>query len=246
MMNRIILHHSGGPGQPTAADRAHYHRIVDAGGTVHDGDHPISANAPGRPLRAGRYAAHTRGLNTGAIGLSMACMAGASWGDPKGSTTAFPTDAQVKAMVREAARLARVYAIPVTGELVLTHAEVQRILGVPQRQKWDFDYDPLGISTSRDPIAIGDQLRAMIRSQMDDAAAGGRPISTPPRSARPVLRRGARGPAVAELQRALRIAEDEAFGPGTETALIAFQRRRQLRPDGVAGAMTWAALFPPA
>ena len=27
------------------------------------------------------------------------------------------------------------------------------------------------------------------------AAAGGRPISTPPRSARPVLRRGARGPA---------------------------------------------------
>lgn len=77
-------------------------------------------------------------------------------------------------------------------------------------------------------------------------AQGGRPISPPPRSPRPVLRRGARGPAVAELQRALRIAEDEAFGPGTEAALIAFQRRRQLRPDGVCGPMTWAALLPPA
>jgi len=57
-----------------------------------------------------------------------------------------------------------------------------------------------------------------------------------------VLRVGARGPAVAELQRALGVADDGAFGPETLDAVRAFQRAEGLAVDGVVGARTWAAL----
>ena len=63
-----------------------------------------------------------------------------------------------------------------------------------------------------------------------------------PASPPPLLRRGARGEAVASLQRALGVAADGAFGPVTEATLRRFQRRHALAPDGVAGPRTWAAL----
>lgn len=245
-MNRIVLHHTGGPGTPTKLDRAHYHRIVDAGGIVHDGDHPISANAPGKRLRAGQYAAHTKGLNTGAIGLSMCAMGGAAWSDPKGSTRFFPTEAQVAGFIREAARLCRVHGIVPKRETVLTHAEVEPTLGIKQRQKWDFDYDPLGLTASRDPIVIGDALRELIRAEITRQAQDGRPVTQVP--VREALRRGSTGEPVRALQERLAAlgfdprGVDGDFGPGTYAAVTAFQRSRQLRPDGVAGAMTLEAL----
>ena len=56
----------------------------------------------------------------------------------------------------------------------------------------------------------------------------------------PSLRRGMRGPAVANLQRSLcalgyPIAVDGIFGPHTEDALRRFQRDHGLAPDGIAG-----------
>ncbi|MDG9793759.1 peptidoglycan-binding protein [Brucella anthropi] len=63
-----------------------------------------------------------------------------------------------------------------------------------------------------------------------------------------VLRRGMRGLAVADLQRALRgagfyhLSIDSIFGPGTEQAVIAFQREYRLRADGLVGAKTFAQL----
>ncbi len=57
-----------------------------------------------------------------------------------------------------------------------------------------------------------------------------------------VLRVGARGAAVRELQRALGIADDGAFGPETLAAVKALQARAGLRVDGVVGWRTWAAL----
>ena len=57
-----------------------------------------------------------------------------------------------------------------------------------------------------------------------------------------VLRVGARGPAVAELQRALGIADDGAFGPETLEAVRAFQAGAGLAADGVVGWRTWKAL----
>ena len=70
----------------------------------------------------------------------------------------------------------------------------------------------------------------------------------PPANDRPVLHRGSKGDAVGELQRLLQklgfmVAVDNDFGPGTEVAVAAFQKRQQLDPvDGMVGNDTWTAL----
>jgi len=70
---------------------------------------------------------------------------------------------------------------------------------------------------------------------------------TSPAKARPVLRRGSKGEAVAKLQIALRklgfmLAVDGDFGVGTEVAVARFQRDQKLLVDGIVGIGTWAAL----
>lgn len=65
-----------------------------------------------------------------------------------------------------------------------------------------------------------------------------------------ILRRGMRGPSVANIQRALRAASfyhisvDGVFGAGTEQAVRAFQRDHRLVADGLVGRKTNAALEP--
>lgn len=58
----------------------------------------------------------------------------------------------------------------------------------------------------------------------------------------PVLQLGDRGDAVVRLQKALGLAADGHFGPGTKAAVIAFQKKQGLAADGVVGKGTWAAL----
>jgi putative chitinase len=63
----------------------------------------------------------------------------------------------------------------------------------------------------------------------------------------PVLRRGSRGPEVADLQARLRAAGlpvgvDGDFGPATELAVMRFQSDKRLAADGIVGPATWAAL----
>ncbi len=65
-----------------------------------------------------------------------------------------------------------------------------------------------------------------------------------------ILKRGSAGAETALLQTALNRAQlgplrpDGIFGPATERALMAFQRREGLVPDGIAGNRTQAALTP--
>lgn len=65
---------------------------------------------------------------------------------------------------------------------------------------------------------------------------------------RPLLTAGSRGPEVAALQRALQWlglevgGVDGRFGPRTRTAVLAFQRRHGLEPDGRVGPATWSRL----
>lgn len=66
----------------------------------------------------------------------------------------------------------------------------------------------------------------------------------------PVLRLGMRGSAVTRLQQRLQAAGlfkggvDGVFGPKTEEAVKAAQRRYRLKPDGVVGPATWRNLLP--
>ena len=61
---------------------------------------------------------------------------------------------------------------------------------------------------------------------------------------RVLLERGDWTPAVAELQRALKIADDGIFGPQTEAAVRAYQEREGLAVTGYVNPKTWLKLFP--
>jgi N-acetyl-anhydromuramyl-L-alanine amidase AmpD len=98
-----------------------------------------------------------------------------------------------------------------------------------------------------DPGAIDmDILRADIQARI-----GAQTTTAPtPRPPVPVgvyadvlLFRGSQGPQVAQLQRQLGVVSDGDFGPQTEAAVRAFQRRtRGLKVDGIVGPATSAAL----
>ena len=57
------------------------------------------------------------------------------------------------------------------------------------------------------------------------------------------LRKGSSGPSVAQMQKALGITADGSFGPGTESALKAWQAKNGLTADGVAGPKTLSKLL---
>jgi hypothetical protein len=72
-------------------------------------------------------------------------------------------------------------------------------------------------------------------------------VSTPQPVGRPLLRQGATGGAVREVQDLLRrhgasLVLDGDFGPATAAAVREFQRRAGLAADGVVGPNTWARL----
>ena len=98
-----------------------------------------------------------------------------------------------------------------------------------------------------DPGAIDmDILRADIAVRIG-TEAGTAPTPRPPVPvglyADVLLFRGSQGPQVAVLQRQLGVTVDGDFGPETEAAVRAYQRRTAgLRVDGIVGPMTAAAL----
>ena len=86
----------------------------------------------------------------------------------------------------------------------------------------------------------GDDL---IRKWHTEGQLGGEPRPAPER----LLTLGDRGPEVLTLQRLLNslgaeVVEDSVFGTGTRAAVMAFQGAHGLRPDGVVGPQTLAAL----
>ena len=174
-MKRIILHWSAGAHKASPLDRQHYHLMIEGDGNVVYGDKPISANAA--PLSK-NYAAHTASLNTGSIGVAVCAMKDARQVpfDPG----KYPiTEAQLKALVREVARLAKGYNIPVTRKTILSHAEVQPTLGVAQAGKWDIAWIP-GWPNATDPLGVGDCLRSMIRAEMAGEAVVPDPVAPLP------------------------------------------------------------------
>ena len=83
-------------------------------------------------------------------------------------------------------------------------------------------------------LAAGGALAAGQTGGVSASHAGG--------SSSPSLKVGARGAAVASLQRALRITADGVYGPQTRRAVRRFQRAHGLLADGIAGPATLRAL----
>jgi hypothetical protein len=163
-MKRIICHWTAGTYTVSATDRKHYHYIIDG-----DGGLALGGLAPEDNLNTsdGTYAAHTRGANTAAIGIAIAAMHNAR--ERPFNAGAYPIkDKQVEALVKQCARLAARYGIPVRRDTILTHAEVERTLGIKQSGKWDVVWLP-GMEKPGDPIAVGDVLRGKITAAMAPA-----------------------------------------------------------------------------
>ena len=74
------------------------------------------------------------------------------------------------------------------------------------------------------------------------AVLGGKAVAAPANTST-TLRKGDKGPQVVKMQKALGIASDGDFGPGTETALKRWQAANGLTADGVAGPKTLAKLL---
>lgn len=140
-MDRLILHWTAGTYEPSLVEEHHYHFLVKGDGTVVRGK-PISANVP--PLRGGVYAAHTRGCNSYSIGVAVCCMKDAR--EKPFDSGPYPMKReQWEVMAQAAAELCTFYKIPVTPETVLGHGEVERVLKIKQRGKWDpmvWPWDP--------------------------------------------------------------------------------------------------------
>lgn len=161
-LKRIVAHWTVGKYTANAIDRKHYHFIVEGDGNIVEGDHKPEANI--KPV-SGRYAAHTRALNTGSIGVSMASMHGAQWPDKAGP---YPfTEAQFNAMCKLIAGLCKRYNIAVTPQTVLSHAEVQPTLGVKQNGKWDFTIIPF-MPHVKGAKACGDEMRRRVNLYIDE------------------------------------------------------------------------------
>ena len=65
---------------------------------------------------------------------------------------------------------------------------------------------------------------------------------SPPPVVHTTVRKGSKGDTVKAVQRALGATADGNFGPGTEAAVIAWQRSKGLVPDGIVGRSTLAAM----
>lgn len=160
-LERIICHWTAGQHRASATDKAHYHILVEGDGTLIRGDCAISANGIGG---TGQRASHTLNCNTGSIGVSLCCMAGAVE-SPFKPGKAPMTREQWDKLAVVVADLCRRYDIPVTPRTVLSHAEVQGTLGIKQRGKWDFTRLAFDLEI-RGARACGDALRAAVGSYL--------------------------------------------------------------------------------
>lgn len=162
-LRRIIWHWTAGTHVVSQTDRDHYHFVVGGDGSVVAGRHAPEANISASD---GSYAAHTRGANTGAIGVAVAAMYSAT--ERPFQTGPFPIrERQVESLIGLTADLCRRYGIPVTPETVLSHAEVQPTLGIAQAGKWDVSWLP-GMNAPGDPVGVGNILRGRVLAHMKE------------------------------------------------------------------------------
>lgn len=162
-MQRIILHWTAGSHKASSVDKKAYHILIEGDGKLVKGDASIADNSGN--LKPG-YAAHTLNCNTGSIGVSLCCMAGAVE-NPFNAGKYPMTEAQFEKMISAIRQLSQKYNIPIKRETVLSHAEVQPTLGIAQRQKWDITrlaFDPF----KKGALIIGDYIRSRAANYSHD------------------------------------------------------------------------------
>jgi hypothetical protein len=158
----IVFHWTAGQNKASDLDRSHYHLLIESDGKHIRGVPSIDLNS--LPKAKSGYAAHTLNCNTGFIGVSLCGMAGAVE-SPFSAGQQPVTRVQWDELANVLAQLCKRYGIKVSRKTVLSHAEVQSNLGIKQKGKWDIARLPFDPSI-QGAVAIGDQMRAMVQSQL--------------------------------------------------------------------------------
>ncbi|MCP2727690.1 monofunctional biosynthetic peptidoglycan transglycosylase [Limnofasciculus baicalensis] len=170
-MKRVILHWTAGGYKASVIDKSHYHILIEDDGKLVKGTHSIKDNVS---TEDNVYAAHTKGLNTGSIGISVCCMAEAI--ETPFEAGYFPmTKIQWDKMAQVVAELCYFYNIPVTPETVLGHGEVEAILGIPQTGKWDPMILPWNSDLSK--TEVGKEFRDLVKQKISALSSDTNSIS---------------------------------------------------------------------
>jgi hypothetical protein len=127
--DRIVVHWTGGSWRANRDDRQAYHLLIEGtAGNLVRGAYPVRANDSTRD-RDG-YAAHVRNANTRSIGIALCGMGGSV--ERPFRPGAYPLSrGQWSTLYQLCADLCRHYRIPVRGDTVLTHAEVESAEDLP-------------------------------------------------------------------------------------------------------------------
>ncbi|MBP3923923.1 N-acetylmuramoyl-L-alanine amidase [bacterium] len=120
-MKKIVIHWSAGGYYPSAYEKEFYHFLIDKDGKIYNGKFAPENN---EVCKMGKYAAHTGGGNTGAIGVCMCAMAGFK---NKNNVGNYPIKKiQFEACMKLCAELSIKYKIDITPNTVFTHYEFGR------------------------------------------------------------------------------------------------------------------------
>lgn len=165
-LKRVITHWTAGTYTPNGLELFHYHFLVDGQGKLHRGTNSVLANVsikPGVP-----YAAHTKGCNTGSVGIAVCCMRGAEERPFKPGP--FPMlELQWSRMAEAVAEICCTYGIPVETRTVLGHGEVEKVLGIKQLWKWD----PLAMPWMSRPLeGAGEDFRVRVKLALREIEKG--------------------------------------------------------------------------
>ena len=160
LMGRIICHWTAGKYKASNTDRYHYHILIEDDGKLVRGIHSIRDNVS---TADDKYAAHTKGTNTGSIGVSVCCMSKAK--EKPFNPGKYPmTKRQWDVMIAVVADLCRKYGIKPEPRTVLGHGEVEKNLDIKQDGKWD----PMKLPWEPDLTSseVGNMLRNNVRAQL--------------------------------------------------------------------------------
>jgi len=156
-MKKIIIHWTAGASSPCSVDLKSYHYLIDKNGRINYG---IFKPEDNENCDDGKYAPHTGGGNTGAIGIALCGMHGFISANNIGS---YPiTKVQCEAMFSLVAKLAKKYNIEISSDNIMTHYEFgQKHPKTTSYGKIDIVYLPPYPEITKNKI--GDFIRGKIK-----------------------------------------------------------------------------------
>lgn len=157
-ITRVHWHWTGGNHKISYHDKKYYNDLFDYEGNHYDGISPAHHQAHYMPGRVG--VSHTLNANTGAIGMAVAGMFNAQTFGDRVDVGKYPiTWDSIDAMLERTVEYCKYFDIKISPWTTLTHAEVQKNIGIRQRNKWDIQILPDKLDRLYSPRDIGDKLR---------------------------------------------------------------------------------------